>query len=263
MVFKKTFLSLVLITLTLQATERKEPSLLLEYERELKKTNETAKTDENPFIKSTLAPITVIKPSPATVPVIKTATATNENALPILKNDKTDTDTIGHDEKPFLKVAKPSLSPAFCPSDKDSAASKQDVSTTIADNLKSVKDKVIARAKTFLGTPYGFGHEGEQTDCSGFTQQVFLPLGISLPRSAAEQAQLGSKVDPNDLQVGDLLFYRTYKSDPSHVAIYAGNGQIIHASFSAKKVQYDSIDKEYYKQRFLYAKRLALNEQQN
>ncbi len=67
-------------------------------------------------------------------------------------------------------------------------------------------------------------------------------------------------VDLSELQVGDLLFYRTYKSDPSHVAIYAGNGQIIHASYAAKKVQYDSIDKAYYKQRFLYAKRLSLGD---
>jgi cell wall-associated NlpC family hydrolase len=88
---------------------------------------------------------------------------------------------------------------------------------------------------------------------------VYQQFGISLPHSAAEQALMGEPVDPNDLQVGDLLFYRTYKSDPSHVAIYAGDGQIIHASFNAHKVQYDSIDKGYYKQHFLYAKRLAFN----
>ena len=111
-----------------------------------------------------------------------------------------------------------------------------------------------------MGTPYGFGGKtGDRTDCSGFTQQVFSQFGVTLPRSAAEQAQLGVTVDPKDLQVGDLLFYRTYKSDPSHVAIYAGDGRIIHASYNAKKVQYDSIDKGYYKDRFLYAKRLALN----
>jgi cell wall-associated NlpC family hydrolase len=101
-----------------------------------------------------------------------------------------------------------------------------------------------SRAKDFLGTPYGFGDkEGERTDCSGFTQQVYRQFGVTLPRSAAEQAQMGENVQLDDLQIGDLLFYRTYKSDPSHVAIYAGNGQIIHASYTAKKVQYDSIEK--------------------
>ena len=74
------------------------------------------------------------------------------------------------------------------------------------------------------------------------------------------QSKYGSKVDLKDLQVGDLLFYRTYKREPSHVAIYAGNGQIIHASYRSKKVQYDDIDKGYYKQRFMYAKRVAFYE---
>lgn len=124
------------------------------------------------------------------------------------------------------------------------------------------KSKIIEKAQEYLGVSYGFGNKNElKTDCSGFTQQVFKEFGLSLPGSAALQSKYGSKVDLKDLQVGDLLFYRTYKREPSHVAIYAGNGQIIHASYRSKKVQYDDIDKGYYKQRFMYAKRLALNEQ--
>ncbi len=122
-----------------------------------------------------------------------------------------------------------------------------------------LKNKILEKAKEFLGTTYGLGHKNPtKTDCSGFTQQVFSKFDISLPRSAVEQAAFGSKVSVNDLQVGDLLFYRTYKKEPSHVAIYAGNGKIIHASFRSRKVQYDDIDKGYYKQRFLYAKRLSM-----
>ena len=118
----------------------------------------------------------------------------------------------------------------------------------------------MARAKELLGTPYGFGSkESIQTDCSGFTQQVYSQFGISLPHSAAEQAAYGKDVDSKDLQVGDLMFFQTYKSEPSHVAIYAGDGQIIHASYKNRRVQYDAIDKGYYKQRFMYAKRLTLN----
>lgn len=124
------------------------------------------------------------------------------------------------------------------------------------------KSKIIEKAQEYLGVSYGFGNKNElKTDCSGFTQQVFKEFGLSLPGSAALQSKYGSKVDLKDLQVGDLLFYRTYKREPSHVAIYAGNGQIIHASYRSKKVQYDDIDKGYYKQRFMYAKRLALSEQ--
>lgn len=118
--------------------------------------------------------------------------------------------------------------------------------------------RVLSKAQEFLGTPYRFGNSGEKkTDCSGFTQQVFSEFGISLPRSANEQARYGKKIELKDLKVGDLLFYRTYKKAPSHVAIYAGDGKIIHASYRAKKVQYDEIDKKYYKQRFLYAKRIV------
>lgn len=122
-------------------------------------------------------------------------------------------------------------------------------------------EQVLAKAEEYLGTAYKFGNDNTQrTDCSGFTQQVFGEFGIMLPRSAQEQSRYGKKIDVKDLQVGDLLFYRTYKKEPSHVAIYAGNGQIIHASYRGKQVQYDAFDKRYYKQRFLYAKRIALNE---
>lgn len=126
-----------------------------------------------------------------------------------------------------------------------------------------LKNKIITKAKEYLGKPYGFGSKNDyKTDCSGFTQDVFEQFGLSLPRSAAQQSKYGYKVDIKDLQVGDLLFYRTYKKKaPSHVAIYAGNGQIIHASFRSKQVQYDTINKRYYKQRFMYAKRVAISEQ--
>ena len=133
---------------------------------------------------------------------------------------------------------------------------------TIDKSAEVQKNKIIEKAQEYLGVSYGFGNKNEiKTDCSGFTQQVFKEFGLALPGSAALQSKYGSKVDLKDLQVGDLLFYRTYKREPSHVAIYAGNGQIIHASYRSKKVQYDDIDKRYYKQRFMYAKRLALSEQ--
>jgi cell wall-associated NlpC family hydrolase len=121
------------------------------------------------------------------------------------------------------------------------------------------KSRVLSKAQEFLGTKYTYGKKNSlQTDCSGFTQQVFKEVGISLPRSAAAQAKIGSTVDIDNLEVGDLLFYKTYKKEPSHVAIYVGDGQIIHASYKSKRVQYDAIDKAYYKKRFIYAKRLTI-----
>ncbi|OHD88545.1 C40 family peptidase [Sulfuricurvum sp. RIFCSPLOWO2_12_FULL_43_24] len=259
MLIRRTVLSLILLTITAQAeSQRREPSLFLEYERELKKTNDTIKNEENPFIKAS-APIVIAKPTPPTEPVVKEVAF----IASVLRNDKIETNTIGQDEKPFLMVPKPApiASKAACPEESTKTEESKTKTQKIVKNIKNAKDKLLSHAKDFLGTPYGFGNkDGERTDCSGFTQQVYRQFGISLPRSAAEQAQLGESVSMDDLQVGDLLFYRTYKSDPSHVAIYAGEGQIIHASYSNKKVQYDSIDKDYYKQRFMYAKRLALND---
>lgn len=258
MLIKHTVLSLILLSIVAQAeSQRREPSLFLEYERELKKTNDSYRSEEISFVKS-LAPLTITKPTAPIEPSVKISTV----PATVLKNTKNDADTIGHDSNPYLIISKPApiASKMICPEEPTPNETEKQDTSKIVKNFKTVKEKVLARAKNFLGTPYGFGNKsGERTDCSGFTQQVYRQFGVSLPRSAAEQAQLGENVNMEDLQVGDLLFYRTYKSDPSHVAIYAGDGQIIHASYAAKKVQYDSINKGYYKDRFMYAKRLALN----
>jgi len=255
MLIRRTVLSLILLMTAAQAdTHRREPSLFLEYERELKKTNDSLNDEDLSFTKTT-PKILVTKSMQTPEPVVKPTAALETT---ILKNTKVDTDLIGEDSKPFLVVSKPA---PLCPDEVKVAEAPKNVPQKIIKNFKNVKEKVLSRAKDFLGTPYGFGDkDGGRTDCSGFTQQVYRQFGISLPRSASEQALLGESVSLDDLQVGDLLFYRTYKSDPSHVAIYAGDGKIIHASYAAKKVQYDSIQKAYYRDRFMYARRLAFND---
>ena len=239
---------------------RREPSLFLEYEREVTRSVDTTQDDPNPF-KKIIAPIT--PKTPAVRPI--TVTEPINNQPPIEKP------AIGNDALPFIVIRKP-VSPSVdtavscpIPPDPSMIAKVEDKpKKSLFENIHSIKDRIMARAKALLGTPYGFGDKSiSQTDCSGFTQQVFSQFGISLPHSAAEQAAYGKEVDSNDLQIGDLMFYRTYKDEPSHVAIYAGDRQIIHASYANRRVQYDSIDKGYYKQRFMYAKRLALNNTDN
>jgi cell wall-associated NlpC family hydrolase len=255
---KQALLSLILLTTMTHAdSSRREPSLFLEYERELKKFNDATKHEDNPFIKPSLA----TKAPPLAVEPIKPVVL-NE-PVTILKNTKVDVEQIGESVKPFVVVNKPEspTSSTYVVQTTKVSEEPKNTSQKIVKNLKTAKEKVLSRAKEFLGTPYGYGDkEGGRTDCSGFTQQVYRDFGITLPRSAAEQAMLGESVNIDDLQIGDLLFYRTYKSDPSHVAIYAGNGQIIHASYAAKRVQYDSIEKAYYKNRFIGARRVALND---
>lgn len=237
-------------------TKRAEPSLFLEYEREVTRTIDIAQDEPNPF-KKIIAPIT------PKAPIVRQVSRTEPVKSPLI-SDKPE---IGNDALPFLVISKPVLpstvAPIICPTTQIPAEitkNEENTKTSLFGNLHSVKERIMARAKQLLGTPYGFGSkEATQTDCSGFTQQVFSQFGVSLPHSAAEQAQYGKDVDSNDLQVGDLMFYHTYKDEPSHVAIYAGDGQIIHASYKNRRVQYDAINKGYYKQRFMYAKRLALN----
>ena len=142
--------------------------------------------------------------------------------------------------------------------------------TTSADenscNPESSKKEVrslINTAFDYMGMKYAFGagKGGARTDCSLFAQRVFSKFGVHLPRSASQQAHLGKHVSLQHIQPGDLLFYRTYKKAPSHVAIYIGNGKIIHASFRQRKVTVDSIALPYYKKRFLFAKRVALKKE--
>lgn len=97
----------------------------------------------------------------------------------------------------------------------------------------------------FVGNPYKWGGDSltEGSDCSGFTKSVYAEFGVSLPHSSAEQRQQGCEVDGlENAQPGDLLFYE----DPLHVAIYLGDGWIVHAFTSegicVSKADFDRIE---------------------
>ena len=91
---------------------------------------------------------------------------------------------------------------------------------------------VVAYAKKFLGNPYVYGGSSltNGTDCSGFTMSVYAHFGYSLNRSSYTQVYNGRSVSMSSLKPGDLLFYKYGGSTISHVAMYIGGGQIIHAS---------------------------------
>ncbi|ACH37917.1 protein of unknown function, LysM, LysM and NLPC_P60 domain-containing [Citrifermentans bemidjiense Bem] len=122
------------------------------------------------------------------------------------------------------------------------------------DNLKELKKSAYG----FLGTRYRFGGSSRSgIDCSSFVQHVFRDLEVSLPRTAREQFEVGNAVAPGDLQKGDLIFFATYASYPSHVGIYLGNNKMIHASSRDRRVVISSLNTSYYRSRFLGAKRIA------
>jgi cell wall-associated NlpC family hydrolase len=102
--------------------------------------------------------------------------------------------------------------------------------------------RVLTTADQYVGTKYTWGGNTPQSgfDCSGFTKYVFAKEGVGLPRTAHEQAKMGRAVplDFAAFQPGDLLFFAEPSEDISHVAIYVGNGQIIHASHGYGSVNY-------------------------
>lgn len=99
----------------------------------------------------------------------------------------------------------------------------------------SVADKAIAFARAQLGDPYVWGATGPDSwDCSGLTQAAYRAAGVTLPRTTGEQVNVGSRVSESNLQPGDLIFFY---SDHSHVGIYIGGGEMIHAPHTGTVVK--------------------------
>jgi cell wall-associated NlpC family hydrolase len=98
----------------------------------------------------------------------------------------------------------------------------------------------VDTAMAQIGDPYVWAAAGPDAfDCSGLTQYAYAAAGVSLPHSSSMQSQMGTPVSRSQLQPGDLVFFY---SPVSHVGMYIGNGQMVHASTSGQPVQVASID---------------------
>lgn len=131
------------------------------------------------------------------------------------------------------------------------------VSANAIDADAASTSQLTQTAKQYIGIPYKYG--GTTTsglDCSGYTQLVFKKLGYSLNRTAASQYTQGSSVSKANLQTGDLVFFNTTGKTASHVGIYIGNGQFIHAGVS-QGVSIASLDSSYWKPKYNGARRVA------
>lgn len=117
---------------------------------------------------------------------------------------------------------------------------------------------VAEHALSYVGTPYRYGGADRGgIDCSGLVYRIFLDLGYALPRTAAEQSRYGKPVSWRELLAGDLVFFRTSGSKPSHVGVYIANGQFVHAPGSGDRVKVSRLDSSYFRKRFVLARRMV------
>ena len=136
----------------------------------------------------------------------------------------------------------------------------------MAKKKSSTIDGILSEANTYIGTPYRFGGMTRSgIDCSAFVLSVYGSVtGINLPRISSAQAQEGERVEREQLEKGDLLFFQTRGSRISHVGIVQeitpeGEIKFIHASTS-KGVTISSLNEKYWGLRFRFAKRILTNE---
>lgn len=114
---------------------------------------------------------------------------------------------------------------------KEKATTAATPETTKAAKEKASRDAVVSYAKQFVGNPYVFGGTSltNGADCSGFVMRVYEKFGISTGRNSRQQANNVREIDISSVQPGDLLFYGS-GGEISHVAIYIGDGKIVHAA---------------------------------
>jgi peptidoglycan endopeptidase LytE len=127
--------------------------------------------------------------------------------------------------------------------------SKTPVIQKITPVSDPVRNKILKEAQKWLGTPYCWGGQNKRcTDCSGFVLEIFKSCGISLPRTAERQFFYSQAENNGDISPADLVFFRK-NGNITHVGIYAGDNNFIHAS-SSDGVKISSLNKKYYRDHF-------------
>ena len=126
-----------------------------------------------------------------------------------------------------------------------------------ATQTNATGNKLVSVAESVLGSPYRYGGSSPKGfDCSGLVYYSHNKLGISVPRTTGQQARHASNLSLNEIEPGDVLFFRIYGNGISHVGIYTGNNQFIHAPKTGKYVSHASINDPFWRERLVKAGRL-------
>ena len=127
--------------------------------------------------------------------------------------------------------------------------------------LNNLLNKIVKESNTYLGTPYLWGGTTRNgIDCSAFVKNVYLSVGIKLPRVSQNQSKVGKTITLDKIRKGDLIFFETDKNRPntvSHVGIYLGSGNLIHASSKNKKVVIVPLNQGYFLSKIVIIKRIV------
>lgn len=122
-------------------------------------------------------------------------------------------------------------------------------------NTTYINKSLSSFYKEWKGVKYKFGGNSKKgIDCSAFTQRIYKEkFDIKIPRSTRTQVKVGKEVKKSNLELGDLIFFKTGKVD-RHVGVYMGNGDFMHASI--KGVKFSKVDKPFYKKAYWTSRRI-------
>ncbi len=146
--------------------------------------------------------------------------------------------------------------------------SRQKEETEPAEKIGRTDDAKIGRtddmgfiaartAERFVGIPYRWGGNTvvDGMDCSGFARAVYNLCGVNIPRTSMEQFKIGKKIDKNELQDGDLVFFGNSEDHITHVGIYVGNNRFVHAPKRGEDIKVSTLGENGFGKRFMGGRR--------